>query len=118
LCERAHRTGKRALPIVEDMTTRDRDEVFLELTRSICPVCKTTVDAEVNARDDQVFLRKRCREHGEFEARVYGDARMYLDISGSTSPAGDPSGPRPKSRTVVPPTAGSAPSISSTPVSG
>ena len=56
---------------------RDRDEVFLELTRSICPVCKATVDAEVNARDDQVFLRKRCPEHGEFEARVYGDAQMY-----------------------------------------
>jgi len=60
------------------MTSRDRDEVFLELTRSICPVCKETVDAEVNARDDQVFLRKRCRQHGEFEARVYGDADMYV----------------------------------------
>jgi 7,8-dihydro-6-hydroxymethylpterin dimethyltransferase len=90
LCERAHRTGKRALPIVEDMTTRDRDEVFLELTRSICPVCKTTVDAEVNARDDQVFLRKRCREHGEFEARVYGDARMYLDIQRFNKPGRRP----------------------------
>ncbi len=60
------------------MTTRDRDEVFLELTRSICPVCKQTVNAEVNARDNQVFLRKSCPEHGEFEARVYGDAEMYV----------------------------------------
>jgi uncharacterized radical SAM superfamily Fe-S cluster-containing enzyme len=33
----------------------------------------------VNVRDDQVFLRKRCAQHGEFEARVYGDAQMYLD---------------------------------------
>lgn len=60
------------------MTSRYRDEVFLELTRSICPVCKQTVNAEVNAREDQVFLRKRCPDHGEFEARVYGDADMYL----------------------------------------
>ncbi len=57
----------------------DRDEVFLEVTRSICPVCKRVLDAEVNARDDQVFLRKRCPEHGSFEARVYGDATMYVD---------------------------------------
>jgi uncharacterized radical SAM superfamily Fe-S cluster-containing enzyme len=28
----------------------DRDEVFLEYTKSICPVCKVVVDAEVNVR--------------------------------------------------------------------
>ncbi len=72
------------------MSSRDRDEVFLELTRSICPVCKTTIDAEVNARDDQVYLRKRCREHGEFEARVYGDARMYVDSQRFNKPGSRP----------------------------
>lgn len=62
-----------------DSAKRDRDEVFLEYTKSICPVCKVVVDAQVNIRDDKVYLRKRCREHGTFEALVYGDARMYLD---------------------------------------
>ncbi|HEX6230332.1 MAG TPA: radical SAM protein [Actinomycetota bacterium] len=57
----------------------DRDEVFLEITRSVCPVCKRVLDAEVNARDDQVFLRKQCPDHGSFEARVYGDATMYVE---------------------------------------
>ncbi|NUR27747.1 MAG: radical SAM protein, partial [Catenulispora sp.] len=57
---------------------RDRDEVFVELTRSICPVCKAVIDAQVNIRDDKVYLRKRCAEHGEFEALVYGDAQLYL----------------------------------------
>jgi uncharacterized radical SAM superfamily Fe-S cluster-containing enzyme len=57
----------------------DRDEVFVEYTKSICPICKAVVDAQVNVRDDKVYLRKRCREHGEFEALVYGDARMYFD---------------------------------------
>lgn len=70
--------------------SRERDEVFLELTRSICPVCKRTVDAEVNARDSQVFLRKRCPEHGEFEARVYGDAEMYVDIQRFNKPGSRP----------------------------
>ena len=57
----------------------DRDEVFLELTKSICPVCKKVLDAEINARDNKIFLRKRCDEHGPFEALLYGDAQMYMD---------------------------------------
>src|ERR671918_319598 len=57
----------------------DRDEVFLEYTKSICPVCKAVVDAEVNVRDGRVYLRKRCTEHGSFEALVYSDAGMYMD---------------------------------------
>jgi tetraether lipid synthase len=57
----------------------DRDEVFLEYTKSICPVCKAVVDAEVNIKDNRVVMRKRCRDHGQFEALLYGDAQMYLD---------------------------------------
>ena len=56
----------------------DRDEVFLELTRSICPLCKLVIDAEVNARENRVLLRKRCPEHGTFEALVSSDAEAYV----------------------------------------
>jgi uncharacterized radical SAM superfamily Fe-S cluster-containing enzyme len=55
----------------------DRPEVFLELARSICPLCKRVIDAEVNARDNRVIMRKRCPEHGPFEALVYSDAELY-----------------------------------------
>ncbi|TDO30421.1 hypothetical protein EV643_13835 [Kribbella sp. VKM Ac-2527] len=65
---------------------QDRDEVFVEFTRSICPVCKVVIDAQVNIRDDKVYLRKRCREHGEFEALVYGDAQMYMDSARFNKP--------------------------------
>lgn len=65
---------------------RNRDEVFLEYTKSICPVCKVAVDGQVNVRDGKVFLRKRCRTHGEFEALVYGDAQMYLDSTRFNKP--------------------------------
>ncbi|MPZ61201.1 MAG: radical SAM protein [Propionibacteriales bacterium] len=65
---------------------RDRDEVFIEYTKSVCPVCKVVTDAQVNIRDDKVYLRKRCREHGEFEALVYGDAQMYLDSARFNKP--------------------------------
>ncbi|MDA2813193.1 radical SAM protein [Nocardiopsis sp. RSe5-2] len=65
---------------------RDRDEVFVEFTRSICPVCKDVVDAQVNIRDDKVYLRKRCAEHGTFEALVYGDARAYTESARFNKP--------------------------------
>jgi len=56
----------------------DRDEVFLELTKSICPVCKAVIDAELNVRDNKVLMRKRCIEHGRFEVLVYSDAELYM----------------------------------------
>ena len=65
---------------------RDRDEIFVECTRSICPICKAVVDAEVNVRDNKVFLRKRCPDHGRFEALVYSDAAMYLDAQRFNKP--------------------------------
>jgi uncharacterized radical SAM superfamily Fe-S cluster-containing enzyme len=64
----------------------DRDEIFLEHTRSVCPLCRAVVDAEVNIRDGKVFLRKRCRDHGSFEALLYGDAEMYVDIQRFNKP--------------------------------
>ncbi|GLY64243.1 radical SAM protein [Amycolatopsis taiwanensis] len=65
---------------------RDREEVFVEYTKSICPVCKVVLDAQVNIRQDKVYLRKRCKTHGEFEALVYGDAQAYLSSSRFNKP--------------------------------
>ncbi len=56
---------------------QDADHVFYELTRSICPDCRRVIDAQIVLRDDKVFMRKRCPEHGRFEALVYGDAQAY-----------------------------------------
>jgi uncharacterized radical SAM superfamily Fe-S cluster-containing enzyme len=56
---------------------RDADYVFLELTRSICPECRRPIDAHIVLRDDKVFMRKRCPEHGRFEGLVYADAQAY-----------------------------------------
>jgi hypothetical protein len=64
----------------------DRDEVFFEYTRSICPVCKTVIDAQVNIRAGKVYLRKRCAVHGWFEALVYGDARRYVEFAKFNKP--------------------------------
>jgi uncharacterized radical SAM superfamily Fe-S cluster-containing enzyme len=55
----------------------DADYVFYELTRSICPECQRVVDAHILLRDNKVYMRKRCPEHGIFEGLVYGDAQAY-----------------------------------------
>ncbi|MFQ5890330.1 MAG: radical SAM protein [Gemmatimonadota bacterium] len=55
----------------------DADYVFHELTRSICPECRRVIDAHILLRDGKVYMRKRCPEHGLFEALVYGDAEAY-----------------------------------------
>lgn len=56
---------------------QDADYVFYELTRSICPDCRRVIDAQILLRDNKVYMRKRCPDHGLFESLVYGDAEAY-----------------------------------------
>ncbi|MEI8348960.1 MAG: radical SAM protein [Candidatus Omnitrophota bacterium] len=56
---------------------KEKDYIFLELTRSICPVCKKTIDAQIRVRDEKVFMFKRCFEHGEFESLISSDINLY-----------------------------------------
>jgi uncharacterized radical SAM superfamily Fe-S cluster-containing enzyme len=74
-----------ALP-ASGRTRVDRNEVFLEYTKSVCPVCKAVIDAEVNARNNKVYLRKTCTTHGRFEALVYSDAELYMSYSRFNKP--------------------------------
>jgi hypothetical protein len=67
-------------------TKKDADYVFYELTRSICPVCRVVIDAQILIRDNKVYMRKRCSQHGLFEALVYGDAGMYTNSSKFNKP--------------------------------
>ena len=67
--------------VTQDPDTKkaDANYVFYELTRSICPECRRSVDAQVLLRDNKVYMRKRCPEHGQFEALIYGDAQAYTE---------------------------------------
>jgi uncharacterized radical SAM superfamily Fe-S cluster-containing enzyme len=56
---------------------KDADYVFYELTRSICPHCRRVIDAQILLRENKVYMRKRCPEHGTFEGLVYSDAKAY-----------------------------------------
>ena len=58
---------------------QDADFIFHELTRSICPECRSVIDAQIIIRDNRVYMRKRCPEHGWFEGLISSDAEMYVD---------------------------------------
>lgn len=65
---------------------KDADYVFYELTRSICPNCKRTIDAKILLRDNKVFMRKRCPDCGPFEVLVYADAEAYTSFGKFNKP--------------------------------
>ncbi len=66
------------------------DHVFHELTRSICPVCRRVIDAQVLLRGGKVYMRKRCPEHGPFEALIYADAEAYTSLAKYNRPGARP----------------------------
>ena len=66
---------------------RELGEVFIEYTKSICPVCKVVVDAEVNIRDDMVFMRKRAARTVDSRRWSMATRRCTWTPLGSTSPA-------------------------------
>jgi tetraether lipid synthase len=79
------RTGS-PVPAATSRKKQDVDYVFYELTRSICPECRRVIDAKVLLRDNKVYMRKRCPEHGEFEALIYGDAQLYTNATRFNKP--------------------------------
>ena len=58
---------------------KDRSAVFLELTRSICPVCKKNLDAQIYIAENRIFMEKTCNVHGRFKALLLSDAQWYLN---------------------------------------
>jgi uncharacterized radical SAM superfamily Fe-S cluster-containing enzyme len=71
---------------VAPLPKADRPAIFWELTRSICPECRRVIDAQILLRDNRVVMRKRCPEHGWFEALVFGDADLYTRIAPYNKP--------------------------------
>ena len=58
---------------------KDRESIFYNLTRSVCPTCKATIDAQILVRDEKVIMRKRCPEHGWFEALLSSNFENYRE---------------------------------------
>lgn len=63
-------------------------ETLLKRSTSRCPRCKAQVPAEIVQRGDQVWMNKRCPQHGDFSVRIAADARFYHLSHGAASSGG------------------------------
>ena len=66
--------------------TNSRNEILWEVTRTLCPECRQVLDGQILMRDNRVYLRRRCPEHGRIEALIFGDANLYVDIARFNKP--------------------------------
>jgi uncharacterized radical SAM superfamily Fe-S cluster-containing enzyme len=60
---------------------------ILKTTISLCPHCLTKVPATVIERDGRVYLNKVCPTHGEEEALLASDAKLYWNADASDAAA-------------------------------
>jgi uncharacterized radical SAM superfamily Fe-S cluster-containing enzyme len=53
--------------------------IFLKIkdTKSLCPECGKTLNAEVFDEDGKIFIKKTCDEHGEFVNTYWSDEELY-----------------------------------------
>ncbi len=52
---------------------------FLAKTESICPVCQKIIPARIVTDENEVFLEKICRDHGDFLGSVWNDYKLYKE---------------------------------------
>jgi uncharacterized radical SAM superfamily Fe-S cluster-containing enzyme len=54
-----------------------RDYTFLGTTRSLCPECRRVLDAKIISKNNRVYFRKNCPEHGLIDDFVWSDAKDF-----------------------------------------
>lgn len=55
----------------------ERSYIYYDYTVSLCPECLRKVDAKIIFEDGQVFMTKRCPEHGYQKSLVASDIEYY-----------------------------------------
>ncbi|MHA1590856.1 MAG: tetraether lipid synthase Tes [Candidatus Njordarchaeales archaeon] len=53
------------------------NEKLVMHTRSVCPECYRLLPAIIFERDNKIWIRKVCPEHGETEEIYWGDAQLF-----------------------------------------
>jgi uncharacterized radical SAM superfamily Fe-S cluster-containing enzyme len=66
---------------------RASNERMLSATSALCNECGVLVEAQIVARDGQIWLVKWCQEHGRTEALVSSDEAWYRQSLGYVKPA-------------------------------
>ena len=59
---------------------KQRDYIYYDYTKSLCPECLETIDAKIVFRDNKVWMLKNCKTHGESEVMIADDVEYYKQI--------------------------------------
>lgn len=49
-------------------------------TRSVCPICRRVIGANLIEEDGRIVIAKECPEHGEFKSLYWSDAAHYRKL--------------------------------------
>ena len=69
--------GKRAIPLGGFVPNVKDGERLIRYTSSLCPYCFRLLPAIIIERDNKLYIRRYCPEHGEIEEIYFEDAEMY-----------------------------------------
>jgi uncharacterized radical SAM superfamily Fe-S cluster-containing enzyme len=67
-----------------------RKYTYYDFTLSLCPECLKRIDAKIVVEDNQVYMLKRCPEHGASRVLIADDAVYYKGIRNYNKPSETP----------------------------
>jgi len=67
-----------------------RKYTYYDFTISLCPVCLKRIDAKIVFEGNNVFMLKRCPEHGNTKVLIADDVEYYKNIRNYNKPSETP----------------------------
>lgn len=64
-----------------------RDYTYYDFTLSLCPECLRRVDAKIVFENDNVYMLKRCKIHGDSKVLIADDIAYYKNIRNYNKPS-------------------------------
>ena len=68
----------------------ERKYTYYDFTLSLCPECLKRVDAKIVFEDGNVYMLKRCKEHGNSKVLIADDIEYYKNIRNYNKPSETP----------------------------
>lgn len=64
-----------------------RNYTYYDFTLSLCPICLKRIDAKIVFEDNNVYMLKRCKEHGPSKVLIADDVEYYKNIRNYNKPS-------------------------------
>ncbi len=59
---------------------KNRDYIYYDYTKSLCPSCLALVDTKIVFQEDHVWMLKHCKKHGEMKSMIADDVNYYKQL--------------------------------------